>query len=85
MRKPSILIKPDVPLERLASAVLLQAFSDFLSSNPETVKEAKMFIECDGSLWLEAAGIPDAAGMFWEMRKKIRAGKGYVKQFRNRV
>ncbi len=84
MRKQPVFIKPDVPLEQLASAVLLQAFSDFLSSNPDTVKEAKMFIECDGSLWLEAAGIPNAAGVFWEMRKKIRAGKGYVKQFEKR-
>jgi hypothetical protein len=85
MRKQSVFIKPDFPLEQLASAVLLQAFTDFLSSNPETVKEAKMFIEKDGSLWLEAAGIPDAAGTIWAIKKKIRAGHSYIKQFQNRV
>ena len=80
MRKP-IIIKPDVPLEQLASAVLLQAFVDLLSSNPEKVKEAKMFIEQDGSIWLEAAGIPYVDARFWMIKQKIRARKGYLKQF----
>jgi hypothetical protein len=85
MRRRPVILKPDVPLESLASAVLLQAFVDFLSSNPETVKEAKMFIEQDGSIWLEAAGIPYVDARFWIIRQRIKARKGYIKQFENRV
>jgi hypothetical protein len=44
-----------------------------------------MFIEQDGSIWLEAAGIPYVDARFWIIRQRIKARKGYIKQFENRV
>ncbi len=74
----------EAPLAKLAAAVLLQAFADFQSSDPAIAKDAQSFLEQDGALWFEVAGIPYVDARIWVIRKKIRAKVSNLRDFVNR-
>jgi hypothetical protein len=74
----------EAPLIKLAAAVLLQAFVDFKSNDPAIAKDAQLFLEQDGGLWFEFAGIPFVDTRIWVISRQLRAKVGYLRDFQNR-
>jgi hypothetical protein len=84
--RQKIIIDPNVPLEPIVSAVLLQALADARASNPQKASEARMFLEHDSSLWIEVAGIPYAKCNVWDIKRVLRARRTrlLLEEFENR-
>ena len=74
----------EAPLAKLAAAVLLQAFVDFRSTDPAVAKDAQSFLEQDGGLWFEFAGIPFAPTQIWVIKRQLKARGSCLRDFVNR-